>query len=69
MSIKELQRFLEEREIYNIDFFRPHCSYIVNINYIKLFNNNQIIMFNKDKIPISYSKQKDFIKKIELNLL
>ncbi len=68
MNIKELQSLLEEKGLYEIYFFRPHYSYIANINYIKLFNSNHIIMLNADKIPISHSRQKEFIKKLETSL-
>lgn len=68
MSIKQLVSILEEKKFYEIFFFRPHCSFIVNINYVQLLNSKQLVLINKDKIPISHAYQKSFIKKITQNL-
>ncbi len=30
-SIKKLQNTLEKEDLFNVYFFKPHCSYIINL--------------------------------------
>lgn len=64
MSMKNLQCILENENLYNLYFFRPHCSYIVNVIHINVLKSTQVIMSNKDSIPISYSNRKTFVQLI-----
>ncbi len=50
-----------EEKIKTKNFYKPHRSYLVNMNYIKEFNNRYIIMDNEEKIAISRLKRKSFI--------
>ena len=68
MSMKSLQNILENKTLFNIYFMRPHCSYIVNINHIKVLSSKQLLMSNKEYIPISSSKHKSFFKLISNNM-
>lgn len=50
-------------------FFKPHCSFIINlINVIDLDSTN-LIMSNKDIVPISPSKKNIFYNLIKKRLL
>ena len=41
------------------DFISPHKSYIINHQYIRIYQPNTIIMVNGDEIPISKRKKDD----------
>lgn len=46
-------------------FFRPHHSFIINLNYIKRYikgDGGQIEMSNGDFVDVSRSKKEDFLK-------
>jgi two-component system LytT family response regulator/two-component system response regulator LytT len=67
-SIGEMEEKLTHRF-----FFKPHRSYIINLNYIKeiepwFHNTYQLVMKNyeHEKIPVSRNRVKDF--KIAINL-
>lgn len=65
INIKKLCLLLEEKNFYNVILLKPHCSYVVNINYIKIINPHNIIMINGDELPISNNKRADFLKKLK----
>ena len=41
-------------------FFKCHRSYIVNLGFVKDYNNKVITMENDDKISLSRNKVSDF---------
>ena len=51
-----------EQKISRQDFFRCHKSYIINLNYVKKFNKNEIIMDNGDRVLLSKRKYDEFTK-------
>lgn len=54
-SIKEFENLLS---VYN--FFRPHQSYLVNLNYIDKIDKTDggsIVLNNKKEIPVSYRRK------------
>lgn len=67
-TMKKLQETLKEKNLYGIHFLKSHCSFIVNIKHIKELNSRQILMSNKDKIPISNSYRKSFLCSVRENL-
>jgi two-component system LytT family response regulator len=56
---------LELEYFTKLPFFRIHQSFIVNINHIKGFTTNRIILNSNTEIPISSSKQKSFFEVME----
>jgi len=56
---------IEKQLLADSRFAKCHRSYIVNLNEIKAMVNNELIMKNGSKIPISrsYSQVKDKIVK------
>lgn len=68
MSIKGLCIYLKEAQVYDKIFFRPHCSFVVNINFIKILKPKNVILQNGFNIPISNNKKKDFLNKVEKQL-
>lgn len=64
LSMKDLQALLDKQKLYNTYFFRPHCSFIVNIKYISEIKGKQILMANRSCIPISQSHKTEFLKKL-----
>lgn len=64
MNLKNLCTYLENKNLYNNYFFKPHNSYILNINYIKIINTTSVFMFNGDEIPISNQNKINFTTKI-----
>ena len=55
---KTLKEF--EKEIKETMFFKCHRSYIVNLGFVKDYNNKVITMENDDKISLSRNKVSDF---------
>lgn len=45
-------------------FAYPHRSFIININYITYYHRDYVILHDKYNIPIAYSKQTDFRRRI-----
>lgn len=68
MSMKNLTEFLDNKNL-NLRFYKPHCSFIININYIKCIYSKSIKMSNKLVVPISNRKNNDFMNKIKENTL
>ncbi len=59
-NIKELELLLEDQ-----GFYRPHKSFLVNINHIKNFSTKEggyITMPDKTQIPISQRKKQQFLE-------
>ncbi|MBL7719738.1 MAG: response regulator transcription factor [Flavipsychrobacter sp.] len=56
--MRTFEEILQNRQI----FFRPHRSYLLNINFIKKYNKGEstIIMENNLAIPLSREKKQDF---------
>ncbi len=67
-SMKNLQYILENENLYNIYFFKPHCSFMINAVHISAIKSTQVIMSNRDFIPISHSNRKNFSQLIKSNL-
>lgn len=62
-SLKEYENLLTE-----YGFFRPHQSYLVNLEYIKKVDKTDggfIVMKNKKEIPVSSRQMKNLIKLFE----
>lgn len=49
-------------QINSLNFFCPHKSYIVNLDYIQSFDNKYIVLINNEQIPISRLKKAEFVK-------
>lgn len=45
-------------------FWSVHNSYIINVKYVKLFRENEIIMCDDSVIPVSYAYKKEVKRKI-----
>ena len=62
-SIKEYVELLQD-----YSFFRPHQSYLVNLNHVKKIDKSDggfIIMKNKKEIPVSFRQKKQLITLLE----
>lgn len=46
------------------DFLRIHKSYIINFNYLKLLDGNQLLLQNDIKLPIGKSYRKAILERI-----
>lgn len=59
-KLKEVNRLLPE-----LNFFRIHNSFIVNLNKIKEFikNDGYVIMESNHKIPVARQRKSDFLEK------
>jgi two-component system LytT family response regulator len=54
--------------LHDYNFFRPHQSYLVNLNHVKRIDKTDgglIIMKNKKEIPISFRQKKNLINLLE----
>lgn len=54
-----------ESQLNNPIFFRPHKTYIINLNYVKRFVKTEggfIEMKNQTQIPIARTKKNSFLK-------
>lgn len=62
-SIREYEDLLSD-----FSFFRPHQSFLVNLNYVKRIDKSDggfIIMKDKKEIPVSLRKKKELIQMLE----
>lgn len=57
-----------EELLENENFIQVHKSFIVNLRYIKLYNQSQIVMFSDKVVPVSRSRQTE-VKRIYLQYL
>ena len=55
LSIEEMKQELDQMQ-----FYCPHKSYIVNMDYIQTFDKDVVIMKNGEKVKVSRLKMKDF---------
>ncbi len=49
-----------EEELSSDMFFRTHRSYLVNLSYVRIYDNKEIQLENGEKIVISRNKAKEF---------
>jgi len=66
MVSKSIHEYEELLSLYG--FFRPHQSYLVNLNHVKRIDKSDggfIIMKNKKEIPISLRQKKKLIQMLE----
>ncbi|MDC1161981.1 LytTR family DNA-binding domain-containing protein [Tenacibaculum sp.] len=47
------------------NFLRIHKSFLINFDFLKLIDGNQIVLQNELKLPIGKSYRKDVLKKID----
>lgn len=52
-------RILENR-LQDKDFFRCHKSFLVNLNYVESYNRQEILLDNKERIPVAKRRYDDF---------
>ncbi|MEK6152441.1 LytTR family DNA-binding domain-containing protein [Flavobacteriaceae bacterium 3-367] len=64
LSLSKLEKILPEKH-----FLRIQKSFIANLNHIVGIEGNQLVMVNKDKIPISKSIKPHLIQRIDKNRL
>ena len=62
LSQQSLSEFLEKLPT---NFVRIHKSYIINFEYLKLIDGNQIILLNEVKLPIGKSYKKNLLERID----
>ena len=53
-----------EKELPNDRFYRPHKSYVINLNNIKSYNGKNILMDDGQIVPISRNKVTEFKEKM-----
>jgi two-component system, LytTR family, response regulator len=63
-TLKEYEEMLED-----LDFFRIHNSYLINLNLIKKYirgEGGQVVMTNDQALDVSKAKKKSFMDKIKI---
>lgn len=63
-TLKEYEEMLED-----LDFFRIHNSYLINLNLIKKYirgEGGQVVMTNDQALDVSKAKKKSFLEKIKI---
>jgi len=63
ITVSKNLKFFEEL-LSDYDFFRPHQSWLINIDYIDYYNKQDggyIVMKNKTEIPLSQRKKEQFL--------
>lgn len=58
-TMKNLEENLSE---YN--FGRCSVSYLVNLSFLSGIDNNEVVLLNKERLPISRNRKKDFVEKV-----
>jgi two-component system LytT family response regulator len=58
-------KFMEEK-LAQLQFFRIHNSYLINLNKVKEFHKTDeyVVLSNQVKIPVSRQKKSDFLDKL-----
>ena len=58
-------KFMEEK-LAQLQFFRIHNSYLINLNKVKEFHKTDeyVVLSNQDKIPVSRQKKSTFLDKL-----
>jgi len=65
ISSRRLKYYEEVLGVYS-NFYRIHNSYIVNLQYLKSYNNEgYVVLKDNRKIPLSRSKKKEFLRIID----
>lgn len=59
-KMSEVEKLIAEKSTM---FLRVHKSYLINMNYIKVFQSDEITMQDNNVFPISSRKQKEVIEK------
>lgn len=60
-----------EQALFNYSFFRPHKSYLINLNFIERYNagdDSSILMQNGKKVELSRNLKKEFVSLFSRNL-
>lgn len=52
-----------KEELDKMQFYCPHKSYIVNMDYIQLFEKSSVTLKNGEKVKVSRTKMKEFKEK------
>jgi len=63
ITVSKNLKYFEEL-LSDCDFFRPHQSWLINIDYIDYYNKHDggyIVMKNKTEIPLSQRKKEQFL--------
>jgi two-component system LytT family response regulator len=63
-TLKDYEEMLED-----LDFFRIHNSYLINLNLIKKYirgEGGQVVMTNDQALDVSKAKKKGFLEKIKI---
>lgn len=55
-KIEELELQLDDR------FYRCHRSYLVNLDYLSTYSDGQVLLENRDCVPVSRLRQKEFME-------
>lgn len=61
LSSEPMKKWLEYLE--EVDFYRIHKSYVVNIHKIRKLSGNQVYMINDSVLPIGRTYREDFMEK------
>ena len=54
-SLEELEQILDRKQ-----FYSPHRSYIINLDYVDVIGDKELVMKNGERITISRLKRKEF---------
>jgi two-component system, LytTR family, response regulator len=63
-TLKDYEEMLED-----LDFFRIHNSYLINLNLVKKYirgEGGQVVMSNQQALDVSKAKKKSFLEKIKI---
>lgn len=55
----QMNQFEEQLSPYG--FLRPHASYLINVDHIRMITQNSIIMNNTAQVPMSQHRKKEFL--------
>ncbi len=60
---KKTMKNLEE-ELSEFNFARCSVSYLVNLSFLSGIDKNEAVLINKERLPISRNRKKDFVEKV-----
>lgn len=68
VKIYEMHKSMNSMEICSDEFMDVHKGYIVNLNYVKAMEQDNIILVNDERIPVSRNKRNEVKKRLEMVL-
>ena len=62
-----ISKNLSQIKLPEATFFRIHASIIINLNYVKRIQDDQVILINETEFPVAKRRKKNFLAVLNSN--